>query len=266
MNENSEVDEPEAPEEEDPQDCTACLKERLKKYTSELETVDAGSKNASAENTAGGMPSRTQRRRLFLVPTGVPGVNDHTLDTPVAAAGNEYLWGFCEGLLTRIFAQVRPGDIFLMTGAGSGEFNRIARVKTKKIVAEGEADKFWSRMSFSMGGTSKSDVGFPLLCLLDKPLDVEWDKKMVMQHLGYNDHLQSSRRITEDKIDSDGGQLVFKCCLDELGLSECLTDAEIALDAELKKPKCSTAKAMAQNDKRTLLVDMDYKPNLYYAV
>lgn len=39
-------------------------------------------------------------RRLFCVPTGVPGVNDHTLETPVKAL-DSYLWGFCRGLYDR---------------------------------------------------------------------------------------------------------------------------------------------------------------------
>lgn len=74
-------------------------------------------------------------RRLFLVPTGVPGVNDHTLEAPVASL-DSYLWGFCEGLFSRIFQKVRPGDIFLFTSSGCGEFNRIARVKETRVVGD----------------------------------------------------------------------------------------------------------------------------------
>ena len=73
------------------------------------------------------------QRRLFLVPTGVPGVNDHTLKEPVASL-QSYLWGFCEGLFARIFQKVRPGDVFLFTSSGCGEFNRIARVRETRVV------------------------------------------------------------------------------------------------------------------------------------
>mmetsp|Transcript_43158 Transcript_43158/g.69190 ORF Transcript_43158/g.69190 Transcript_43158/m.69190 type:complete len:310 (-) Transcript_43158:1763-2692(-) len=166
-----------------------------------------------------------QRRRLFLVPTGIPGVNDHTLIEPVKQV-DSYLWGFCEGLLSRIFVKIRPGDMLLMTSSGCGAFNRIARVKEKRVVSKKLADEFWSRMSFSMGGTSKSNVGFPLLVPVDKPIDINWDKMEVMRLLGYKDHLQSSRWIKDDKLLASNGQLVFKRCISTLNLPPTLTEQE----------------------------------------
>ncbi|GBG31635.1 Hypothetical Protein FCC1311_078602 [Hondaea fermentalgiana] len=169
------------------------------------------------------------RRRLFLVPTGRVGVNDHTLDHPVKDVDNQHLWGFCEGLFTRIFTHVRPGDIFLMTSSGAGAFNRIARVKETRIVSKAEADRFWQRLSFSMGGTSKNNVGFPLLTPIDKPKSIEWSKDDVMRAFGYSDHLQSSRWIRAEKLYSSRGSQVLQDCLDILGLEPTLTAEEIKL-------------------------------------
>ena len=157
-------------------------------------------------------------RQLFLIPTGVVGMNDHTLINPVPSQGNEFLWGFCQNLYKRIFCRVNAGDIFLFTSSGMGTFNRIAVVKSKKIVSKIEADIFWSRISFSMGKYTKSNIGFPLLCCLHKPISINWNKKELMRLLGYSDHLQSSRFISHDRITSPNGQIVFIRCLKTLNL------------------------------------------------
>jgi len=170
--------------------------------------------------------STNGKRRLFLVPTGIPGLNDHTLDSPVEAVGS-HLWGFCEGLMTRIFVHIRPGDILLMTSSGGGSFNRIALVKETRVVSKSMADTFWRRMSFSMGGTSKNNVGFPLLVPLHPPIDVDWNKKDVMKMLGYTDHLQSSRMIKHQKMETETGRLVYKRCCAHLKVPQGRTDAEI---------------------------------------
>lgn len=172
---------------------------------------------------------RDRRRRLFLVPTGKRGVNDHTLEEPVAEVDNMYLWGFCEGLFSRIFVNIRPGDIFLMTTAGEGAFNKIARVCETRVVSKFDADRFWKRMSFSMGGTSKNNVGFPLLTPVDKPIEIDWDKQETLRSFGYTDHLQASRWIKPEKMNTVRGSKIFADCLQELGLDPFLTDEELKL-------------------------------------
>jgi hypothetical protein len=214
-------------DEEEEADNVVRLQERWTRH------VQAAPLSAAEGDAAAATPGSELRRRLFLVPTGVAGVNDHTLEQPVAACDGHYLWGFCEGLFSRIFVHVRVGDILLLTSSGSGSFNRIARVCDKRIVTKATADQFWSRMSFSMGGTSKRNVGFPLLVPLDKPKDVDWDKMEVMKLLGYMDHLQSSRWIKDDKLCTDKGDLVFQRCLTALGLTSTLTKAEVEKNNKL---------------------------------
>ena len=160
-----------------------------------------------APETAGG-------KRLFLIPSGPPGVNDHTLHEPVPDL-KSHLWGFCEGLYTRIFLHIRPGDVLLFTTAGSGRFNLVAEVRECKVVSKAQSDKFWSRMSYSMGGAAKSNVGFPLLVLIKPPHKVDWPKMDVMRLLGYTDHLQTSRYI-RDVARSEGGKAVMGRCLKAL--------------------------------------------------
>lgn len=217
-------------EEDDTPDLIRRWKEEMRKNARSSESNGSSSPNGQLpdlETNESTQRPTSERRRLFLVPTGVPGANDHTLDEPVSAYNNEFLWGFCEGLLARIFFHIRPGDIFLMTSAGSGEFDRLARVKSKAIVNKQDADKFWTRISFSMGGGCKANIGFPLLCPLHKPLKLSWNKREAMKLLGYNDHLQSSRRVSDAKLESTGGRILYKRCLDELGLPEYLYQEEI---------------------------------------
>ena len=156
----------------------------------------------------------TGKRRLFLIPSGPPGVNDHTLYEPVPAL-KSHTWGFCEGLYKRIFLHVRPGDVLLFTSAGSGKFNLVGEVTECRVVSKAESDKFWRRMSYSMGGAAKSNVGFPLLTLVKPPVAVDWPKMDVMRLLGYTDHLQTSRYI-RDAHKSEGGRAVLGRCLDAL--------------------------------------------------
>jgi len=145
------------------------------------------------------------------VPTGVPGVNDHTLDERVC--DNHYLWGFCAGLYSRIFEHVKPGDIFIFTSAGTGKFNRVGIVTSKSVVSPKEADKYWSRMEYQMGGPRRTNIGFPLLVLFEKcPISVDWSKEEVMSLCGYHDRLMSSRRIVKDK-NKGGKSLLVKRCL-----------------------------------------------------
>ncbi len=58
---------------------------------------------------------------------------------------------------------------------------------------------------------ARSDIAFPLLVLLaHKPVAVEWDKEEVMRLCGYNDRLQSSRRILLDG--NEGARAVLARC------------------------------------------------------
>ena len=99
------------------------------------------------------------------------------------------------GLYSRIFAHCKPGDIFLFTSQGTGKFNRIGYVRSTQVVEQSVCDKFWQRMDYNMGSGPKSNVGFPLLVLLDKkPVTIDWEKNEILQLCGYNDRLQSSRR------------------------------------------------------------------------
>eukprot|EP00941_MAST-03F_sp_MAST-3F-sp1_P005079 g5079.t1 len=160
--------------------------------------------------------NKDRKRQIFLIPTGVPGVNDHTLHKKQPDL-DSHLWGFCEGLYSRIFKHIKPGDLFICTSSGTGQFNLVAEVKETRIVPRAESDRFWSRMSFCMGGTAKKNVGFPLLVLLKPPVKVEWEKMEVMRLFGYTDHLQSSRRITVDRINSmTSSKAVYQKCLDTL--------------------------------------------------
>ena len=138
--------------------------------------------------------NKKSSRNLFLVPTGTFGFNDHTLEKKVPELGT-YLWGFARGLYSRIFAHCKPGDIFLFTSQGTGKFNRIGYVRSTQVVEQSVCDKFWQRMDYNMGSGPKSNVGFPLLVLLDKkPVTIDWEKNEILQLCGYNDRLQSSRR------------------------------------------------------------------------
>ena len=100
-------------------------KEMLKRWKAELGSARKGL----------GSTLSSSSRQLFLIPTGVPGVNDHTLHSPQRVGskkeGNEvscHLWGFCQGLYSRIFKHIVPGDILLFTPSGSGVFDRVAVV------------------------------------------------------------------------------------------------------------------------------------------
>lgn len=151
----SDSEESRSESEDEAQDTEEVLLEKWKSHVMKANLSNLQGKSSEAQ------------RRLFLIPTGVPGVNDHTLYEKVKQV-DSYLWGFCQGLYTRIFLHVRPGDIFLFVSSGTGEFNRIARVNDIKVVPKSLADKFWSRMSYCMGGSAKSNVGFPLLTPIDK--------------------------------------------------------------------------------------------------
>lgn len=154
-------------------------------------------------------------RQLFMVPTGILGYNDHTLEDIVPQVGT-YLWGFAQGLYSRIFSHIRAGDILLFTSCGTGKFNRVGIVKEKRVVNQGECDKFWSRMDYNMGSGPKTNVGFPLLVpLKGKPVSIDWDKEETLAMCGYSDRLQSSRRILMDR---EGARLVRAKCIRSLNL------------------------------------------------
>ena len=73
-------------------------------------------------------------------------------------------------------------------------------------MSKAESDKFWRRMSYSMGGAAKSNVGFPLLTLVKPPVAVDWPKMDVMRLLGYTDHLQTSRYIRDAHKAKEAGR------------------------------------------------------------
>jgi|EP00945_MAST-04E_sp_MAST-4E-sp1_P001220 hypothetical protein len=154
-------------------------------------------------------------RQLFMVPTGVLGYNDHTLEEEVPSLGT-YLWGFAKGLYSRIFAHINPGDILLFTSGATGKFNRIGVAAETYVVNQSECDKFWQRMDYNMGSGAKTNVGFPLLVpLKGKPVQIDWDKRETLALCGYSDRLQSSRRIL---MDLEGSRLVRARCEKRLGL------------------------------------------------
>jgi hypothetical protein len=77
------------------------------------------------------------------------------------------------------------GDIFLFTSSGTGKFNKVGRVTSKKVVPASEADKYWSRMNYQMGGPRRSNIGFPLLILFAvQPVEIDWNKNEVMALCG----------------------------------------------------------------------------------
>ena len=145
-----------------------------------------------------------------MVPTGPADVNDHTLSKKVC--DGHYLWGFCAGLYSRIFEHVRPGDLFLFTTAGTGKFNRLGRITSKKVVPATEADLYWTRMDYQMGGPRRKNIGFPLLVLMEnQPVEIDWSKDEVMALCGYSDRLMSSRLIVKEN--GGGKSSIIKRCL-----------------------------------------------------
>mmetsp|Transcript_6440 Transcript_6440/g.7827 ORF Transcript_6440/g.7827 Transcript_6440/m.7827 type:complete len:94 (-) Transcript_6440:44-325(-) len=92
-----------------------------------------------------------------------------------------------------------------------------------------------------MGGSAKSNVGFPLLTPIDKPNDIQWDKREVLRLLGYTDHLQTSRWIKPDQLATAGGQCVFHRCLKELNLEPIRTKNEISQTKEEKYTEIFTS-------------------------
>jgi len=155
---------------------------------------------------------------LFLIPTGLEGVNDHTLTEIVPKLGS-YLWGFALGLYSRIFIHMKPGDRMLFTSSGSGKFNLIGVVGETRVVSQAECDEFWSRMRYQMGGGVKTNVGFPLLVLMHtKPIPIDWPKNEVMRLCGYTDRLQSSRRIVLEG--NNGAHTVVQRCKETLAALE----------------------------------------------
>ena len=103
------------------------------------------------------------------------------------------------------------GDIFLFTSSGTGKFNKVGKVTSKRVVPAKVADQYWSRMEYQMGGPRRTNIGFPLLVLFEtQPVDIDWSKDEVMRLCGYSDRLMSSRRIVNE---NNGGKniLIQKC-------------------------------------------------------
>ena len=194
------------------------FEEVLKRWnTSTSSTSSSSSKSSSSSSSSTSTVSTSLTdapATLFLVPTGVEGFNDHTLSTPVC--DNHYLWGFCVGLYSRIFEHVEPGDIFLFTSSGTGKFNKVGRVTEKRIVPAKEADQYWSRMEYQMGGPTRQNIGFPLLVLFAvQPVEIDWSKDEVLALCGYSDRLMSSRRIVHEN--NGGKNILIRKCIATLG-------------------------------------------------
>ena len=215
--------------EENPQDREKMLKKRklekdqleqrvyediFKKWSRDSQSNSSSCSSSSSSSSSSKVkPAVNELPRLFLVPTGVQGVNDHTLSTKVC--DNHYLWGFCVGLYSRIFEHVVPGDIFLFTSSGTGKFNKVVQVTSKRVVPAAVADQYWSRMEYQMGGPRRTNIGFPLLVLFEhQPKEIDWSKDEVLALCGYSDRLMSSRRIVNEN--GGGKNILIHKCLQEI--------------------------------------------------
>lgn len=153
----------------------------------------------------------TTSRKIFLVPTGKKGCNDYTLERPVSLMKNEYIWGFVAGLSNRIYSNISPGDILLFSSQGTGMFNRIAMVKEKLCIDEDTSDKIWT--------PKDGHIRFPLVVTLTKPVEIQWDKELVLSYVGYQEYrLLAAIHIKSDHLNTFLGETVYRHSLQTLGL------------------------------------------------
>jgi hypothetical protein len=119
-----------------------------------------------AKLVASGVVATSDDRRLFLIPTGTEGFNDHTLHTKVPDL-DACVWGFSVNMGKRIFLKVRPGDVFLFTSSASGKFNRVGLINETRVVDPHVTDKFWKRLDHaSAKNKQKTSTAFCLIALM----------------------------------------------------------------------------------------------------